>query len=77
VARLIFGSLSKDDATAIARAEFGRRDWSWNEPVRISRSLFGWRVWSNANVIDANAWLMIARDGRIRKAGLTGRRAGN
>jgi hypothetical protein len=61
--------LSSEQVLAVARRECARRGWPWQEPVRVSRRLRGYRVWTNSNVRDNNPWYYLDRNGRVTRAG--------
>jgi hypothetical protein len=68
--------ISKAEVLAAAKAECEARDWPWRQPVRVIGWPFGYRVWTNANVIDDNPWFLISRDGPVKDAAWARRPAG-
>jgi hypothetical protein len=43
--------------------------WPWREPVRVTRTVRGFRVWTNADICDDNPWFVVSRGGRVTDAG--------
>lgn len=62
------------DVRTAAKEECGRRGWLWQEPVRVSRTLAGFSIWTNAGVLDNNPWFHLDRHGRIVRSGYARRR---
>jgi hypothetical protein len=58
---------------AAAHSECEARGWPWREPVLVTRELFHYRVWTNADVRDDNPWLVYSRNLRLKSAGWAGR----
>ncbi|KJE24238.1 hypothetical protein FF36_01313 [Frankia torreyi] len=62
LARCLFlskGTISKDDAREIARAECALRGLTWEEPVNVRRDFGDWEVWTNANYRGGNIRVIV------------------
>lgn len=69
LSELLFGSLTRDEAIALARAECERHDWPWTEPIRASRQPFGgYHVMTNTSMRGGNVNVHISRGGRVARA---------
>ncbi len=67
--------VSKAHVLAAARAECEDRGWPWREPVRVTRGLLRFRVWTNAEVIADNPWFVFSPGVRLISAGWAARRS--
>lgn len=67
--------ISKAQAKELARQECERREFSWEEPVRVSGGRVNITFWTNADVIDANTIVTVnRRTGEVGTPVRTGRR---
>lgn len=74
VLRMLFGSVTREEARAIAREECERREWPWSEPVHVQRHLRTLHVMTNASHRGGNVNVWIdARSGEVIEAGFARR----
>jgi hypothetical protein len=66
--------ISADEAIEIAREYCREHDFPWLEPVEISLRLRSYEIWTNAQSIGSNSWIVVnCSTGEIQEAGFSPR----